>query len=877
MNKAQKGEARAAARRWLRRARSERPKNLAALLFTLTLLASMFACAAADQQPALTIVESGLPAGTTQSSYQATLVAVGGLPPYAWKVQKGQLPNGLTLDSKSGIISGMPSKAGQWSVVVAVTDHFQPYPETDTANFGFNISSDNTTQPTNPAQSDPLSISSSTLPNGEVSQSYAQTVSATGGTSPYAWSVSSGKLPPGLSLSASGGISGTATTAGSYPFTLKVTDSSNPKQSATQPNTIVINSSSFDAYGGLVSMPSPNPSTGVFRTEKFGNKWMLVDPANNGLFMVGIYVLNGNSTNDSMGGNYNARVTAKYGDAGPHWATAQLQRLQSWGFNTVGPYASAYVTPIGTANIWSTPDHTNPIKFPFIGQLRPSFYGMSNLNQWAPQPVKNMLYGLTKYYTGYRPSTGEADYYDNNLNLYLQAELAQDPFATAVKASAHRQYLIGVSTDDSDQLYGFGNGPDFRTGYSNAHLGWMVLTLSPSQTANSSKGFVYSDTTVYSKKALHDALVAKYGTISALNAAWGSNYTTFDSSGTSATDAIGTGDGATLEFSPTLLSTTVAAFTLQISVNGQPVAGDQGDGTVWGPNVSGSVDYTTGQLSITFRSGYAPASGAALSAQYVQNGWGIGTGLMDEDARPSHQAWTGIDYTYFSDVNANVKSDLDDFLYQIADHYFSMCKSQIQSWMPGVMYLGPTSLGTWGAPSSRQVLQAAGKSVDVMIMGSGPDGPLTQQMLDFIYTYFGDKPFYMGEFRVANPDSAMFPYRATGQFATQAARGQNYSEDVTKYPNAAYTANGSRPYVGVFWWEYIDNVGQQSDWGLVSPSDNAYDGNEAVKGSGGVGVRSVPCSPPLNALSCGGEQRNYGDVISGVKSAHSQIMEGVQH
>ncbi|MGC2719979.1 MAG: Ig domain-containing protein, partial [Candidatus Acidiferrales bacterium] len=220
MNKAQKGEARAAARRWLRRARSERPKNLAALLFTLTLLASMFACAAADQQPALTIVESGLPAGTTQSSYQATLVAVGGLPPYAWKVQKGQLPNGLTLDSKSGIISGMPSKAGQWSVVVAVTDHFQPYPETDTANFGFNISSDNTTQPTNPAQSDPLSISSSTLPNGEVSQSYAQTVSATGGTSPYAWSVSSGKLPPGLSLSASGGISGTATTAGSYPFTL---------------------------------------------------------------------------------------------------------------------------------------------------------------------------------------------------------------------------------------------------------------------------------------------------------------------------------------------------------------------------------------------------------------------------------------------------------------------------------------------------------------------------------------------------------------------------------------------------------------------------------------------------------------------------------
>lgn len=836
----------------------------------------MFGCASADLCPTLTIVESGLPTGTTKSSYQASLAAVGGMPPYVWKVQKGPLPSGLTLDPKTGVISGMPAKAGHWNVVVAVTDHFQPNPESDTANFGFDISTDGTTQPTGPAQAEPLAISSSSLPNGEISQDYSQTVTATGGTSPYMWSVSSGKLPPGLSLSAGGVLSGAATTAGSYQLTLKVADSSSPQQTATQPNTIVINSSSFDAYGGLVSMPSPNPSTGIFRTEKFGNKWMLVDPSNNGLFMIGMYVLNGNSTNDSMGSNYNARVTAKYGDAGPLWATAQLKRMQAWGFNTVGPYASNYALPIGTANTWSTPDHTNPIKFPYIGQLRPSFYGMANLNQWAPQPVKNMLYGLSKYYTGYRPSTGEADYYDNNLTLYLQAELAQDPFTTAVKSSAYRQYLIGMSTDDSDQLYGFGNGPDFRTGYSNANLGWLVMTLSPSQTANSTKGFVYTDTAVYSKKAFHDALVTKYGSISALNAAWGSNYTTFDSSGTNSTDTLGTGDSSTVSFSHSLASATVTAFTLQISVDGTPVAGDQGDGTVWGPNVSGNVDYTSGQLSITFRSGFAPAAGAAITAQYVQNGWGIGTGLMDEDGRPSHQAWTGIDFTYFKDVNANVKTDVNDFLYQIADHYFSMCRTQIQNWMPGMMYLGPTSLGTWGAPSSGPVLKAAANSIDVMIMGSGPDGPLTQQMLDFIYANYGDKPFYIGEFRVANPDSAMYPYNATGQFATQAARGQAYMDAVSKYPNAAYTANGSRPYVGVFWWEYTDNVGQQSNWGLVSSSDNAYDGNEAVKGSGATGVRSISCSAPLNALKCGGEQRNYGDVISEVKSAHGQIMDGVQ-
>ena len=49
----------------------------------------------------------------------------------------------------------------------------------------------------------------------------------TGGTSPFTWSVSAGTLPPGLTLGASTGLlSGTPTTAGSYSFTVKVTDSS---------------------------------------------------------------------------------------------------------------------------------------------------------------------------------------------------------------------------------------------------------------------------------------------------------------------------------------------------------------------------------------------------------------------------------------------------------------------------------------------------------------------------------------------------------------------------------------------------------------------------------------------------------------------------
>jgi hypothetical protein len=64
-------------------------------------------------------------------------------------------------------------------------------------------------------------------PGGEVGVAYSDQLTVTGGTSPFTWSVSAGTLPPGLTLSASGGLlSGTPTTADSYTFTVKVTDSS---------------------------------------------------------------------------------------------------------------------------------------------------------------------------------------------------------------------------------------------------------------------------------------------------------------------------------------------------------------------------------------------------------------------------------------------------------------------------------------------------------------------------------------------------------------------------------------------------------------------------------------------------------------------------
>jgi len=77
-----------------------------------------------------------------------------------------------------------------------------------------------------------LKITTTQLPGGTLAGAYASTLAATGGTPPYAWSLSSGALPKGLILNSAGTISGTATVAGSSSFTVAVKDSTGALASA---------------------------------------------------------------------------------------------------------------------------------------------------------------------------------------------------------------------------------------------------------------------------------------------------------------------------------------------------------------------------------------------------------------------------------------------------------------------------------------------------------------------------------------------------------------------------------------------------------------------------------------------------------------------
>jgi len=93
-----------------------------------------------------------------------------------------------------------------------------------------------------------FSVTTASLPNGKVSTKadkviYSQTLAATGGNPPYRWSVASGSLPTGLRLAGKGTITGKATTAGKFSFTVQVVDKktkTEPQHTATKSLSITI-------------------------------------------------------------------------------------------------------------------------------------------------------------------------------------------------------------------------------------------------------------------------------------------------------------------------------------------------------------------------------------------------------------------------------------------------------------------------------------------------------------------------------------------------------------------------------------------------------------------------------------------------------------
>ncbi len=154
----------------------------------------------------LGLTTTTLPSGTAGQFYSGTVAATGGTGTYSFSAAGA--PTGLSLGG-SGSLTGTAKTSGTFTLSITVTSGALSL----TGSVGLTI-----------AKPPALAISGVSLPAGTVAVPYSQSLSGTGGIPPYTWVLNSGSLPQGLSMSASGIISGTPATPATTSFSLQVID-----------------------------------------------------------------------------------------------------------------------------------------------------------------------------------------------------------------------------------------------------------------------------------------------------------------------------------------------------------------------------------------------------------------------------------------------------------------------------------------------------------------------------------------------------------------------------------------------------------------------------------------------------------------------------
>jgi len=768
-----------------------------------------------------------------------------------------------------------------------------------------------------------------------------------------------------------------------------------------------------DAYGGLNSLASPTGSTGAWKVEKYtigaNQRWLMTTPAGHGYWCGALYALVIPLGIGNGSGNLNASGTAKYTTL-LNWKTAALSRYIGWGFNCMAEYSDYGLQNDMVAGLLGS------TKVPYWKETHMVGYALQRTNfgngQVMPTDAVKDLRQLTPSSIPY--SNYVSDGFDPNLDAYIDGYLTRaltapvftnDPFA----ASMNTPYTIGMWADDNDYIYGFGPGPDdcvTPNGVYHASIGWIGLSVPTTAYAQwnvpsnvySANNWIFTNTDVHAKKNLIAFLKTRYSnSISALNTAWGSTYTAFDSAETRYTgETVGTTDGTASSLNYTLAHTTgISKATIVLKVSGNVIGTDRPQSAVgasgfllgrWPDNattINGTINYSTGAVVVTAQNSHAFTVDAAggttwttpidlgqqnivsgsmivrrypanidcrladdrsvagslgvqdqtcspsytvsgtinygtmgsngtlsnltitpaltvgqqiqisftynqaipnscggpctVTIDYSVNGYGVGTTVADENG--SHTAWLG-DYILAKPGNvaglspvasAGAWTDLNDWLYNFTASFTQKTAGMIKTHLPNQITTQAVG-GHYGCPR-KAMAQAIAANSDLIGLQVQPT------LMNLLPSWgMGDVPIMdTWDGFGAQADSAgvngTWNNLAQNNLATQNLRGAAMAVRINDDLTIRGTGNSVYQTVGKQFWAYNDTDGStvtnQTNYGLVTPSDNTYDGHENVMGS-------VACSVPINAYTCGGETYTWamsstGDAITAIKAALATI------
>jgi large repetitive protein len=152
---------------------------------------------------------SAATAGEVGLRYRGSVPASGGVSPFTWSVASGALPAGLSLDTATGVITGVPARAGAFSVTFAVKD----------------AAGQSTTAPASIRVAPRLAITTARLPGASLGKAYRARLATKGGLAPRRWTIVRGALPRGVKLVRStGALTGVARQTGVFRVTIRATD-----------------------------------------------------------------------------------------------------------------------------------------------------------------------------------------------------------------------------------------------------------------------------------------------------------------------------------------------------------------------------------------------------------------------------------------------------------------------------------------------------------------------------------------------------------------------------------------------------------------------------------------------------------------------------